>query len=230
MNQKRNNNLLSESKFLHGTEVMQALITQWKEQLSLIYTKSSGTLVNLEMGVLTESMYKETLESINENIKQLIPTMKYFNDYFNQNNEKKFFNLENCIENSLMLVHSFFERSKIVVHTTFESHIEIFGVETELMQVLINIFNRQIFILTQNKRVLNGQIFISTKISMNQIEISIKNNSEKDIEKIEKSKTLPTTKEILEESFNAELKIQNEKFYINKQRFCGNAFIITLNT
>ncbi|WP_419770035.1 MAG: hypothetical protein ACNI3C_11965 [Candidatus Marinarcus sp.] len=223
------NNLLKEKNFLHAAEVMQNLIAQWEEQLNLMYIQSSGSLLNLEMGLFDESIYKETLETINENIKQLISTMKYFNDYFNKSNEITFFNLENCIQNSLTLLQLFLKKSKIIVYTTYSTHIEICGVETEMMQVFLNILNDYIYILTQNRSRKKRYILISTQSTMNQIEISIKSNSKNSIEFLKKSPTLPTSTEIIEENFNGKIQIKKEEFYIKGERFCSSNFTITLN-
>ncbi|WP_419764350.1 MAG: hypothetical protein ACNI28_11285 [Arcobacter sp.] len=79
-------------KFLDEKELIQNNIYQWKEELYMIYTMSSGTLLNHEVGLADEQMCKDTLEGVNKNIKELIIKLDNFKEYIylsNINKEKE---------------------------------------------------------------------------------------------------------------------------------------------
>ncbi|WP_419769477.1 MAG: sensor histidine kinase [Candidatus Marinarcus sp.] len=243
---KENNSLIKkQSKILHAGEVMQNIMHQWKQPLFAIYTLSSGTLLNCEMGLAHKEMYKETLETINDNVKHLITTMNYFNDFLNHKNDKKLFNLKECIQNTVNLIQPLLSSNNIVLKISHCKSTEIHGIEIELMQVFLNIINNAIYIFTQNRLLIEKYIFITTKINHKKIEISIKDNagginlSNPNIifEPYFSSKTadigtgigLSMSKKIIEEHLHGKLEVKNEEYIINKQRFCGANFIITLN-
>lgn len=77
--------------------MIQNIIDEWKHPLYEIYTMSTGTLLNNEIGYADEDMYKDTLEKTNCKIKKLIMSIHTFNTIdidiiFNHN-----FNLNSCI-------------------------------------------------------------------------------------------------------------------------------------
>lgn len=68
----------NQTKLLDEKELIQNNIYKWKEQLYAIYTMSSGTLLHSEFGLAHEQMYKDTLEGVNKNIKELINKLEDF--------------------------------------------------------------------------------------------------------------------------------------------------------
>lgn len=243
---KEDNSLKDKKyKFLHGGEVMQNILEQWKQQLYVMYTMSSGTLLKSEISLVHEEIYKETLEVLNEDIKHLILTINYFNNFFNQEKIKKKFNLKNCITNTLTLFQPILIKHHIILRTKFLDEIEIEGIEIEFMQVILNILNNVIYFLSKNRDINERCILITSKKTINNIEISIKENGGK-ISSLELNRIfdeyctlklndmdigvgLAMSKKIIEEDFCGSIRIYNDKFHIHNQKYCGANFVITLN-
>jgi signal transduction histidine kinase len=242
--QNYNNLLKKQTKLLQVGEVMQNIMHQWKQPLYVLYTMTSGVLVKNELGMANEAMYKETLENINKNIKHLITTMDYFNDFINIENNKRVFNLTHCLESCITIIEPLLKTNNITIHKCCKNT-KIFGVEIELMQVFLNIFNNAIYVLTENETQVEKNIFIETNITNDKIIICIKDdaggiqldNPNLIFDQYYSSKKshigtglgLYITKQIIKDKMEGDIFVENVRYsYKNKLRY-GAQFTIHLN-
>lgn len=229
-------------KLLQAAEVMQNIMHQWKQPLYAIYTLSSGTLLKRELGLCKEEHYKETLESINQNIEHLLTTMNYFNDFIHQKNYVQPFSLKQSILNSINIIQPLLNNNQIEVFSDLEDA-TLLGIEVEFMQVILNILNNSIYALYEYNLNKRNLIFIRARAKDNLIILSIKDSAGgipfDDTNIIftkhftSKSPTkgsgigLCMVRKIIEKHMHGNIKVQNSKFTYEGEHYCGAEFTIT---
>ena len=156
-------------------EMIENIAHQWRQPLSVISTISTGIIFKKEMNISDEEDEIQELEKINESSQYLSETINDFRDFLNTNKPKTKFNLKNTFEKSLKLVSSKFKNRDI------KTIIEIkdtwtYGVENELIQVFLNIFNNSRDAL-ENQNLDEKLILIDINESSDFITINIKDNA-----------------------------------------------------
>lgn len=242
----RNYNYLlkKQTKLLQVGEVMQNIMHQWKQPLYVLYTMTSGVLLKHELGMANEDTYKETLETINKNIKHLITTMDYFNDFINSENNKKSFSLTHCLKSCITIIEPLLKNNNITIHTHYKT-IKLVAVEIELMQVFLNILNNSIYILSQNEMQKEKNIFVETSINEGKVLIHIKDNaggiqldnpniifdqyySSKESH-IGTGLGLYIARQIIKEKMDGDIGVENVNYIHENRPFSGALFTIQLN-
>jgi len=236
--------LKKQTKLLQVGEVMQNIMHQWKQPLYVLYTMTSGVLLKHELGIANEDTYKETLETINKNIKHLITTMDYFNDFINSENNKKSFSLTHCLKSCVTIIEPLLKTNNITLHTQCKT-IKIVAVEIELMQVFLNILNNSIYILNQNETQKEKNIFVETSLSEGKVLIHIKDNaggikldnpnivfdqyfSSKEAH-IGTGLGLYMARQIIKEKMEGDIHVENVDYIHENKSFSGALFTIELN-
>lgn len=236
--------LKKQTKLLQVGEVMQNIMHQWKQPLYVLYTMTSGVLLKHELGMANEETYKETLENINKNIKHLITTMDYFNDFINSENNTKSFSLTHCLKSCLTIIDPLLKTNNITLHTHFKT-IKLVAVEIELMQVFLNILNNSIYILNQNETQKEKNIFIETLIIDGKIIVHIKDNaggipldnpnvifdqyySSKESH-IGTGLGLYIARQIIKDKMNGDIRVENVNYVHDNKEFSGAQFTLHLN-
>lgn len=231
--------LMQQSKMASMGEMIDNIAHQWKQPLNMISTCSSGIAFQKEMNILTDEKLLEEIKSINSSTKYLTETIDDFRNFFNINKTKTNFSLMNCINRVFLLVNFKIKNKNIEVIKNIKD-CQIFGVENEIVQVLVNIVSNAIDALDEIKE--NRYIFITSYIENNQICISIKDNAggipKNIINKIFESRF--TTKEEngtgiglymsknIITSYKGNIVVENIKFNYNNEDRKGANFKITI--
>ncbi len=232
----KHEHLLSQQSKLASMGMMIGNIAhQWRQPLSLISTAATGLSLKKELGVLEDQELLDNLNSINNSTQYLSKTIDDFRNFFLTNKDKKEFCLEDTIEKTLNLVQTQFINKNIKIIKKIKK-VQIYGIQTELIQVLINILNnaRDELIKLENQERL---IFIKTKVEDNFIIISIKDNAggiENEIleyifepyftTKHQSQGTgigLYMSREIIIKHFDASIQLKNTNFVYNKNNYKG---------
>ncbi len=90
-------------------------------------------------------------------------TIDGFLDFFNPNKLKNDFNISVSIHRALDILKSRVHVGNIELNTNIDDSIEVYGVEVEFIQVIINIVNNSIDTLSTkdvNNREINNFLFI----------------------------------------------------------------------
>ncbi len=167
--------LQQQSKMAAMGEMIENIAHQWRQPLSVISTISTGIIFKKEMNISDEEDEIHELEKINESSQYLSETINDFRDFLNTNKPKSKFNLKNTLEKSLKLVSSKFKNRNI--RTVIEiKDIWVYGVENELIQVFLNIFNNSRDAL-ENRSLEEKLILVDTEETSDFITINIKDNA-----------------------------------------------------
>ena len=223
-------------------QMIENIAHQWRQPLSLITTGVSGIKLKKQLNDLDDDFFFNTLDSILNTSKYLSNTIDDFRYFFKPQKEKENFYLEKCCKKTIDLMNPNFLNKDIKITYAIEN-IEVYGYETELIQVLINILNNSkdaLELLNEDEKL----IFINIFRKNDEAIIEIKDNAggipENILDKIfepyftTKHQTQGTgiglfmCKEIINKHMNGEINILNEDFEYKNKMYKGTLTQITL--
>jgi len=173
---KREKLLLQQSKMAALGEMLTNIAHQWRQPLSIISTASTGLLVKKELKIPTTSKEDiKTLHTIADATQNLSETINAFSDFFNPNESKINFKIQEVYKKTLNIVQQKFNELNIEVIEDLED-ISVTNLDNELVQVMMNLLHnaRDALVTTKNKRKL---IFVTIKKQNQNVIISIKDNA-----------------------------------------------------
>ncbi len=138
-------------------EMLGNIAHQWRQPLSVISTASTGTKLQKEMNCLSDTQLNSALTTINESAQYLSHTIEDFRGFFNPTNNKfSKFNIRAIFSKVLNILTAQFTAKEIKIIQDIEDF-ELFSIENELMQVLINILNnaRDALVKLENQEKVN---------------------------------------------------------------------------
>jgi len=241
---KQKEKVISEnSKMVALGEMIGNIAHQWRQPLSVISTAASGVKVQKEMQILKDDVFYDSMDAIVQNSNYLSKTIDDFSSFIKEDKEKRVFNLDTHIAKNLIILSGMFKLNDIEIILNIDKHIEIETFENELTQAFINIINNA-------KDVLNEMapkdklIFINTYSINDKSYISIKDNaggiSSNIISRIfepyftTKDKSQGTglglymVRQIIVESIQGSIDVQNVEFTYNNETYQGAEFIICI--
>ena len=230
---KKNELLIHQSKLATMGEMIGVIAHQLKQPLNVISLYCSDIKLSYSCNELDDKFVNEFNDTTKEQISFMNNTIDDFINFFNPKKYKKEFLFKETFEKTLSLLQKQLENNNITINAHISDE-KIYGVETELRQVLINLFtnSRDAFMSSEIK---NKEININCITKNSQTIIMFEDNAggvkAEDFDKI--FDPYFTTKEtgsgiglymvklVIQTSFQGELKIQNTSN--------GIKFIIILN-
>lgn len=238
-NEKQHDLLAQKTKLAAMGEMMENVAHQWRQPLSMITISATGVILQKDMGNLNDKFLRESLENINTSAKYLSDTIEDFRDFFKPNKEKTLFKISETLDKSLRLLSSQFKNKEIEIIKNIKE-VEVQGYQRELLQVLLNILNNAKDALNEIDS--NKFIFIDVYSRKNIVNIHIKDTAggiPQDVIKrvfepyfTTKHKSQGTgiglymSQEIITRHMNGELKVQNEEFEYENEKYTGAVFTI----
>jgi len=134
------NIVAQQSKMATMGEMIEFIVHQWRQPLSVITTSSSGLKMQQEFGVLTDKILIESCDSITRSANHLSQTIEDFRGFFKKDKVKKNFNIEDIYHRTLKLLLSKFKNRDIEMIENINK-VQFNGYENELVQVFMNILN-----------------------------------------------------------------------------------------
>ncbi|MGM0518754.1 MAG: sensor histidine kinase [Campylobacterota bacterium] len=130
--------LVQQSKMATMGEMIGSISHQWKQPLSLISTSNGMLKLNMEVKSFPKEDLEQSIKNIDYSVQNLAQTIDDFRNFFNPNKKKESFEISSAIEKTLKLIKSQFKNNDIKLIQDFQN-IEVYAVENELLQTLINI-------------------------------------------------------------------------------------------
>mgnify|MGYP005986687075 CR=1 FL=1 len=240
---KNKNYLLSQqSKMAAMGEMLGNIAHQWRQPLSVISTLATGTKIKKEMDTLSDKDLLDTMVNINETTQFLSNTIDDFRNFFNHNKIKTAFKVQDSIDRTLNLISAQFHNHEIIIIQDIEE-IEVYALENEFLQVLINILNNSRDVLIE-KRKEDRLVFINIYKKNSDLIIKIKDNGygvdNKAIEKIfepyftTKHKSQGTgiglymCEEIITKHMAGSIRVENSEFIYEDKEYRGAEFTIVI--
>ncbi|MDD2640188.1 MAG: HAMP domain-containing sensor histidine kinase [Arcobacteraceae bacterium] len=149
---------------------------QWRQPLSAITSATSGIKLQQEYNLLKEEDLKDVLNGIMRNANYLSQTIDDFRKFYNPTNHKEDIDINLCINNALKLIQTqLLSHNILILHTLSQKNFSLYGIQNQLIQVIINIVNNAKDQLQNNPNTLKI-IKIFTFQTQQHTIISIKDN------------------------------------------------------
>ncbi len=241
-NLKKDRLIARQSKMLALSEMIENIAHQWRQPLSVISTAASGIKVKKQVGDLDDRFFFNSVDSIVKSANYLSSTIDDFRYFFKPKKEKSVFKLVKAIKKTINLLQVKFSQEEIEVVEELED-IELYGHETELIQVIINILNNSRDVLNA-KQSGKKYLFIKTSKNSDEIKIEILDNGggikKRNLDKI--FEPYFTTKhnrqgtgiglymchQIITKYMNGSIEVNNTKYEYKGEKYKGAKLTITL--
>jgi len=236
-NHKKDKLLTEQSKLAAMGEMIANIAHQWRQPLSVISTAATGMKMQKEYGCLPDHVFNNTCDAINNNAQFLSKTIDDFKNFIQGDQTKKFFSLTHTVSSFLNLIDSSIKTHNIEVVTDLQKDIVVNGLENELIQCIMNLFNNSKDALEENRKE-NRKVFIKTYTKKENVIIELRDNAggieDNIINKIfepyftTKHKSQGTglglhmTYNLIVDGMNGSIMVENDK------EFSGALFTITL--
>ena len=233
--------LNQQSKLAAMGEMLGNIAHQWRQPLSSISTLSSGIKLRKEMGMISDEQILNDLNNITKTTKILSQTIDDFRTFYSNKKEKTNFEIKDTINESLDLVIASLRNKNITVEKDIQE-VKCFSYKNELVQVFLNIINNAKDALLKIEE--NKYIFIKSKKVNNDITIEFYDNAggidDTIVNRIfepyftTKHQTNGTgiglymSKNIIENSLNGKLTVQNHSFTYKDSNYLGAKFTIII--
>ena len=211
---------------------------QWRQPLSIISTYSSGLLLQKSMDILTDEIFKDSCNAINDQAQYLSKTIDDFQFLFLQDTHKETINIKSFIKDILDGYQNYYKEFDIKVVQNVVDY-ELLTYKDSLKQLFTNILNNIKEHAKDNKF-----IFIDIYVEDNNLLINIKDNGKgvnEDTLKqmfepyfttehqfIGKGLGLYITYQIVNNHFNGTIKALNSTYKYNNIEYSGLEFMIKI--
>ena len=168
--------LIQQSKLAEMGEMISMIAHQWRQPLSALST----IIQNIHLRYSLNKLDKEYIENqrllSNALTERMSKTIEDFRNFFKPNKERQNFSIKKAINKTIFLIDDSFKSNNIKIENLIFDDIEIFGFESELSQVLLNMLVNSRDAFLENK-IENPQITIKTKRIQTHIKILISDNA-----------------------------------------------------
>ncbi len=173
-NRDKDRVLFEQSKMAALGEMIGNIAHQWRQPLSAISTGVSSMQLQKELNLLSDDDFQNNCRSINKNVEYLSKTIDDFRNFIRGNSKKESFNIKESIQSFLSIVSSYTKKDNIDIILDIED-IQITGLQNELNQCLINLFNNARDAMSDKK--VEKYIFITVFKQNNELKIEFKDNA-----------------------------------------------------
>ena len=235
--------LFQQSKMASMGEMISNIAHQWRQPLQAIgITTQKLQVLQWTQGSISDTDIDEMVTKVSAQLEFLSKTIDDFRSFFRPDKAKGFFHLDRCIKKTLSILDATLTNKGITLECKFEP-IELYALENELTQVLINLIKNAIDILVE-KNLEYKHIKISTYLQEGYAYISILDNGGGVPEDIEEKIFEPyfTTKhqsqgtglglymshEIVHKHLNGILSLENVEYEVDTILCKGACFTIKL--
>ena len=236
--------LFKSEKLAAMGEMIGNIAHQWRQPLSVISTGATGLKLQKKHNLLSDKVFFEICDTINDNAQYLSRTIDDFKNFIKGDSKAISFNLKNDTNSFLKLVDSTIKNHHINIVLDLKEYISINGYPNELIQCFINIFNNAKDVLIENNEEDNRYIFISQEIDNDNIIIKFRDNAggipDNILPKIfepyftTKHKSQGTgiglhmTYSLIVNGMGGTIEVDNKKYEYNGQQYIGAEFLIKI--
>lgn len=168
--------IYQQSKMASIGEMLENIAHQWRQPLNVISAASSGIKLQKELNILTNEILFDSLDNITNSSQYLSETINDFRNLLQHNKTNVNFNISKTIDKALYLVNTTIINKKIEVIKNIQ-HLEAYGIENEVIQVLLNLINNSIDAFESKELSHDRVIIIDVFKNANNIFIIFKDNA-----------------------------------------------------
>lgn len=152
--------LIHQSRLAAMGEMIESIAHQWRQPLNIIGLAMSNMEMKRQLGILNDSEIQNNSHIINANLTFMSNTIDDFRNFFNLNKEQTPFKPIDPLLHILHLLGEQLSYAKITYEIDNQSDNEIYGVENEFKQVILNIINNAKDAIATLKNQEGGKIHI----------------------------------------------------------------------
>ena len=168
--------LIEKTKLAEMGNMIDNIIHQWKQPLSVIKVTSQALEFNEDIKNLSDKQKKEYLQTIIENVNFMSETADDFRNFLSSDKVKSTFLIHQCINKIYKILFFRFKKNNTNFINNTPIDLAIDGYKSEFCQVILNILNNALDQF-ESKKIENQQIMIDTTIHNNYIVINIEDNA-----------------------------------------------------
>ncbi|WP_320035027.1 transporter substrate-binding domain-containing protein [Halarcobacter sp.] len=168
--------LIQQSKLAEMGEMISMIAHQWRQPLSALSTIIQNIHLRYSLDKLNKEYLDKQMTLSNALTEKMSKTIDDFRNFFKPNKEKKAFSIKDAIQQTIFLIDDSFKSNSIKIENQIADDVTIYGFESELSQVLLNIItnSKDSFL---EKNIDNPLIVIKTKLIQTHIKIMISDNA-----------------------------------------------------
>ena len=168
--------LIQQSKLAEMGEMISMIAHQWRQPLSALSTIIQNVHLRYSLGKLDKEYLDKQRVLSNALTEKMSQTINDFRNFFKPNKEKQPFSIGDALQQTIFLIDDSFKSNNIKIENMISDDVIIYGFESELSQVLLNIItnSKDAFLETKIK---NPVITIKTKRAQTHIRILISDNA-----------------------------------------------------
>jgi signal transduction histidine kinase len=141
--------LIHQSKMATMGEMIGVIAHQLKQPLNILSLYCNNVKDSYNFNEIDESFIDDFSKNTNLQIKFLSETIDDFRDFFNPNKEKRDFDIKDAINRSIKLLGNQLDSNQIKLNLDLKDE-KVYGIETELEQVILNIIKNAIDAFSEN--------------------------------------------------------------------------------
>lgn len=242
-NLKKDRLLAQQQKMISMGQMIENIAHQWRQPLSVITTSASAVKLKKELNILDDAYLTNSLDSIVKTAQYLSQTIDDFRYFYKPQKEKEIFYLDETFRKTSELLKDNLIANGINLKI-IATKIQVFGYESEFIQVLINILNNSKDAF-KNIDLKNKYIFLELEKYGKKVKIKIYDNAGGIDEEIIGKIFEPyfTTKhqaqgtgiglymcqEIISKHLNGSIEVENYTFIYNNEKNIGAKTTIILD-
>ena len=243
-NREKESFLVQQSKLASMGEMLGNIAHQWRQPLSAITSATTAVQMEKQLSILNDESLDKLLNIVMKNANYLSQTIEDFRNFFKTNKEREDFNVKSLIDSVENIVYATYQNHKIELSYEYpKDDVMCNGLESELSQVIVNIFNNAKDVLI-DKEIVDKKVKVILTQKEDNISIKICDSAggvpDELISKIfdpyftTKHQSQGTgiglymSREIVTNHFNGILSVENRDFYVGDERYFGACFEINI--
>ena len=155
-NRLKDAKLMEQAKMAQMGEMLGNIAHQWRQPLTSITISASSMQLEHDMGILEDHSFQESTDNIIERAEFLSKTIEDFRNFLKEDKRLKEVSLIELVESVQNIIHAAYKDNNIDLFFDVEGEIEdfnIFTIEGELSQVVLNVLNNAKDIILEKKPV-----------------------------------------------------------------------------
>ena len=243
--QKKDQKIAEQSKLASLGEMIGNIAHQWRQPLSAISTSASSLSVQNELGILDTNELSPALGKIVEKTQFLSQTIEDFRNFIEGKKEDVEFAVSSAVDNAFNVIDSSISRHHITIVKNYEDMIFISNYKNEFVQGVLNIINNAKDALDDGLRPIDERFLLVNIKKEDEIAIITFQDNAGGIPQDIMNKIFEpyfTTKhqsqgtglglymtyQIIEQSMQGHLFVENTDFTYKDKEYFGAKFTITL--
>jgi C4-dicarboxylate-specific signal transduction histidine kinase len=168
--------LIQNSRMASIGEMIGLISHQLKQPLNVLSLYCDDMNMSYDFNELDEEYMKRFSDNIKNQINYMDRTINSFLNFFKPNKMKDDFLLKDCIVKTEEMLKNKIKLYSANINVNINEKLEIFGVETELLQVIINIVNNSLDVFKE-RDIKKPEIFINSFEEDNKIVLVLEDNA-----------------------------------------------------